>query len=386
MEPQSQYPAFTQRKILHIDMDAFYAAIEQRDNPELRGKAIVVGGSPNGRGVVATASYEARKFGLRSAMPASWAKQLCPHVIFVRPRMSAYREASGQILSILRSYSELCEPLSLDEAYLDVTGSLASFSGSATRLAQHILGEIFQQTKLTASAGVAPNKFLAKIASDMNKPNGLTVIPPSEVDALLVTLPVGKVPGVGKKTEEKMNSLGIATLGDLRALGEEAVRAHFGKNGAWFYRLSLGIDERPVQTRRKAKSLSTEDTFAEDLLDPERISAELQHLSNALVQRAEKKEIQGRTLTLKVTYSDFTKITRSVTRQEMFSNAEDIFSAASGLAGETEAGSRPIRLLGLGISNFAGSEEVDQQTTEFPLQLELAFAIEQKESNALGLD
>lgn len=356
-------------------MDAFYAAIEQRDNPELRGKPIVVGGSPNGRGVVATASYEARTFGLRSAMPASWAKQLCPQVIFVRPRMQAYREVSREVFAILRSHSELCEPLSLDEAYLDVSESLEAFSGSATLLAQHILREIFEKTNLTASAGVAPNKFLAKIASDMNKPNGLTVIPPAEVDELLRGLPIGKVPGVGKKTEEKMNALGIHTLGDLRELGEEGAREKFGKNGAWFYQLSTGVDKRAVEAKRTSKSLSTEDTFAEDLLDPERISAELETLSNSLVKRAEKKDIQGRTLTLKVTYSDFTKISRSLTRETVFKDASDIFSSAAELASDTEAGTRPIRLLGLGISNFLDPSEAVEETSRFPLQLEFALKL-----------
>jgi len=361
------------RKILHIDMDAFYAAIEQRDNPELHGKPIAVGGSPNGRGVLATASYEARAYGLRSAMPASWAKQLCPHVHFVTPRISVYREVSQEVFAILRGHTNLVEPLSLDEAFVDVTECVGS-TGSATLLAQEILSQIFHSTQLTASAGVAPNKFLAKIASDMNKPNGLTVIPPRDVESLLSSLPVGKVPGIGKKTEEKMKELGILNLGDIRALGEERLRERFGKNGSWFFRLSQGIDSREVQPEREAKSVSTEDTFSEDLLDPERISAELDTLSASLFSRLQKKEYFGRTLTLKVTYSDFTKITRSRTHEEVFDSPEKILIVASELTELTEAGSRPIRLLGLGVSNLTNSAEVKAVTErEFPYQLELKF-------------
>jgi DNA polymerase-4 len=344
-------------------MDAFYAAIEQRDSPELRGKPIVVGGPPESRGVVATASYEARVFGIRSAMPSSWAKRACPQAIFIKPRMNAYREASKKIMDLLREYTDLVEPLSLDEAYLDVTENKFG-QPSASLLASEIRQRIFECCNLTASAGVAPNKFLAKIASDMQKPNGLTVIPPERVDKVLSGLPVGRIPGIGSKTEGRMHSLGIRLVSDLRSRNEEELREYFGKNGSWYYRVSRGLDERPVNPDRSVKSVSTEETFATDLVDPALIREELSTLSRKLLQRLERKGAAGRTLTLKVTYEDFSKITRSRTFSAALTLHDSILEAAEELLAQTESGTRPIRLLGLGVSNLEGEKKIEEERVQ----------------------
>ena len=355
------------RKIIHIDMDAFYASIEQRDNPEYGGRPLVVGGSPEGRGVVAAASYESREFGIRSAMSALQAKKLCPQVIFVRPRISAYREVSAQIMGIFREITELIEPLSLDEAFLDVTKNELG-EASATLIAKRIKEEIKAKTNLTASAGVAPNKFLAKIASDMNKPDGLTVISPKLVETVLASLPVRKVPGIGAKTEKRLHELNIFTTADLRRRSREELTNFFGKTGAWFYDLSRGQDHRPVQAKRREKSVSVESTFASDLVDLDLLIEELAVLASKLEQRLERKGVQGRTVTLKVTYGDFSKATRSETAEEYIGDRDCIAKTAGRLLEKTEAGQRPIRLLGVGLSKLNTDEQSDATVKDTVLE------------------
>src|SRR6202000_137987 len=280
------------RKIIHIDMDAFYASVEQRDNPGYRGKAIAVGGSPQGRGVVATASYEARKFGVRSAMASKQALQLCPHIIFVQPRFAAYREASQKIREIFSRYTDLIEPLSLDEAYLDVTEDKQGI-GSAIDIAKLIKQAIKDELQLTASAGVSINKFVAKIASDINKPDGLTFIGPSSVESFMEKLAVEKFFGVGRVTAEKMKKMGLFTGADLKKLPEDEMVKHFGKAGRFYYQIARGIDNREVQPNRETKSIGAEDTFAYDLTDIDELYAELDKLSQTVVNRLQQYQLKG---------------------------------------------------------------------------------------------
>lgn len=355
------------RKIIHVDMDAFYASVEQRDNPELRGKPIVVGGSPNSRGVVAAASYEARKFGIRSAISSAQAYRLCPHAIFVRPRFEAYKAVSKEIMTIFFEYTDLVEPLSLDEAYLDVTVNRLQ-NPSATRIADEIRARIFNQTSLTASAGVAPSKFLAKIASDMNKPNGLTVIPPEKVAEILEQLPVRKIPGVGKKTEEKMLRLGIETTKDLRGWELEKLTEEFGKTGSWYYRLARGEDDREVHPTRERKSVGAEDTFLTDLLNWDALDAELGKLAARVWNRL--KGVSGKTVTVKVTYSNFEKVTRGETLNQRVGSLEQLHALAVTLLEQTEATTRPIRLLGISVSGF---EEREKKKVEGDRQLKFPW-------------
>lgn len=359
------------RKIIHVDMDAFYASVEQRDFPEYRGRPVIVGGSPESRGVVCAASYEARKFGVHSAMPSKTAVQLCPHAVFLAPRFDVYSEVSRGIMAIFEQYSDLVEPLSLDEAYLDVTQNKKSIA-YATAVAKEIRRQIFTQTALTASAGVAPNKFLAKIASDMRKPNGLTVITPEIVTQVLETLPVRKVPGIGKVTEERMKLLGIITTGDLRRKTEAELIAHFGKSGAWFYQIARGEDDRPVDPSWERKSIGAEDTFADDLIEIEVIIKELKRLTSRLFQRVENE--RPRTATLKLTYSDFEKITRSRTTDRAVIAEEAFLEIALELLANTEAGLRPIRLLGVSVSNFETADVANIPALGLPIQLEFPFA------------
>jgi DNA polymerase-4 len=344
------------RKIVHIDMDAFFAAIEQRDNPDYRGKPIIVGGRPDSRGVVATASYEARRFGIHSAMPSSQARRLCPNAIFVRPHFDVYGKVSRQIMNILREYTDLVEPASLDEAYLDVTECKKEVT-SATLIAKEIKGRIFDSTELTASAGVAPNKFLAKIASDMNKPDGLTVIPPKRVRDFLGSLPVGKVPGIGKVTESRMHNIGLFTLEDIQQKTKGELVAQFGKAGNWFYEIARGIDRREVAPERVTKSVGCEDTFAYDLHDLSEMDSELSELAGRLAERLGKRDYRGRTITLKVTYGDFKKITRSSTQDEYVNDKATLQNVAVSLLRNTEASERPVRLLGISVSNFEHVEK-----------------------------
>ncbi len=302
-------------------MDAFYASVEQRDFPEYRGKPLVVGGLPEGRGgVVATASYEARKFGIRSAMSSKQALQLCPHAIFVRPRFAAYKEVSQKIREIFGRYTDLIEPLSLDEAYLDVTNDKLNI-GSAIEIAQQIKQAIKDELNLTASAGVSINKFVAKIASDIKKPDGLTFIGPSSIENFMENLPVEKFHGVGKVTAEKMKKQGLFTGADLKKLSEEDMTGRFGKAGGFYYMIVRGIDDRDVQPHRETKSMGAEDTFAYDLTTEEEMHAELEKIAKIVNERLLKYRLKGRTITLKIKYSDFKQITRSCSIPD---NVDDI--------------------------------------------------------------
>ncbi|PZR38033.1 MAG: DNA polymerase IV [Azospira oryzae] len=340
------------RKIIHIDMDAFYASIEQRDHPEYRGKAIAVGGSPEGRGgVVATASYEARKFGVRSAMSSKKAKQLCAHLIFVRPRFEVYKQVSQKIREIFHRYTDVIEPLSLDEAYLDVTTDKQGI-GSAIDIAELIRQAIKDELQLTASAGVSVNKFVAKIASDMKKPNGLTFIGPSRITSFMEKLPVEKFFGVGKVTAEKMKKLGLHTGADMKKLTEAQLIKHFGKTGRFFYKIVRGIDDREVRPDRETKSVGAEDTFPFDLTTLEEMNAELEKIASVVYDRLKRHHLQGRTITLKIKYHDFKQVTRSQSFSDGTDELEVIVSTAQSLLAATEPEDKKIRLLGISLSNF----------------------------------
>ncbi|WP_224751263.1 DNA polymerase IV [Mucilaginibacter pankratovii] len=337
-------------------MDAFYASVEQRDNPELRGKPLVVGGLPEGRGgVVATASYEARKFGIRSAMSSKRALQLCPHAVFLRPRFAAYKEASQHIREIFSRYTDLIEPLSLDEAYLDVTHDKLNI-GSAIDIAKEIKQAIKDELNLTASAGVSINKFVAKIASDMKKPDGLTFIGPSSIESFIENLPVEKFYGVGKVTAQKMKKLGLFTGGDLKQLTLEQITGHFGKAGAFYYNIVRGIDDREVQPHRETKSMGAEDTFAYDLTTVEEMNAELEKIAKLVNERLLKYQLKGRTVTLKIKYSDFRQITRSQSYPDCLDDMQMILDIAKNLLLTTDADNSRVRLLGITVSNFNTAE------------------------------
>jgi len=357
----------TIRKIIHIDMDAFYASIEQRDHAEYRGKPIVVGGSPQGRGgVVATASYEARKFGIRSAMSSKKAVQLCKDVIFIRPRFEVYKEVSRRIREIFHRYTDLIEPLSLDEAFLDVTEDKQGI-GSAIEIAKLIKQAIKDELQLTASAGVSVNKFIAKIASDMDKPDGLTFIGPSKIERFMEKLPVEKFFGVGKVTAEKMKKMNLHTGGDLKKLTEAELTRHFGKLGKFYYKIVRGIDEREVQPHRETKSVGAEDTFSFDLTTLEEMNSELEKIALTVHDRLYKNHLKGRTITLKIKYHDFKQITRSQSFDELVGDVETIEVTAKQLLLAADPEGMKIRLLGISLSNFGGvpvkqkkEEETDQ--------------------------
>ena len=352
------------RKIIHIDMDAFYASVEQRDHPEYRGKPVIVGGAPQRRGVVAACSYEARKFGIHSAMPSSRAVKLCPRAVFIKPRFDVYRRISEQIRAILLRYTELVEPLSLDEAYLDVS-DCDLFQGSATRIARSLKTEIRNATGLTASAGVSYNKFLAKIASDMDKPDGLYVITPEAGEAFIGNLPIGRFFGVGKATEARMMKLNINTGADLKLLSREQLHRHFGKTGEFFYQIARGMDRRPVSNTRQRKSISSETTFMEDLIDTETMLRRLELLAGDTMQTLTKKQLTARTLTIKVKYADFQQVTRSKTLPEPLPAAASVGPVLAELLAKTDAGKRRVRLLGVGVSNLKPLSSVEnlQQTS-----------------------
>jgi len=349
--PQAQEP-LPLRKIIHIDMDAFYAAVEQRDFPQYRGRPLVVGGTPQSRGVVATCSYEARAFGIRSAMPASHAYRLCPDAIFVRPRFEAYREASRQIRAIMRAFTEWVEPVSLDEAYLDVS-DCAAFKGSATLIAREIKRRIHETTGLTASAGVSYNKFLAKLASDLHKPDGLCLITPEQGPQFVETLPVGRFHGVGKVTEAKMLSLGMATGKDLKMRSLEELTLHFGKAGRHYHQIARGQDGRPVLPSRPRQSWGEEETFPEDLSDKAEMLSRLDGMAGGILKKLSEHELSARTLTLKVRYADFTVVTRAKTLPRPLRNRADTAALLAGLLENTEAGRRKVRLLGVSFSTLA---------------------------------
>ncbi|TWR24285.1 DNA polymerase IV [Mucilaginibacter achroorhodeus] len=341
-----------QRKIIHIDMDAFYASVEQRDFPEYRGKPLVVGGLPEGRGgVVATASYEARKFGVRSAMPSKQALKLCPHALFVRPRFAAYKEVSQKIREIFSRYTDLIEPLSLDEAYLDVTADKLNI-GSAIEVAHQIKQAIKDELQLTASAGVSVNKFVAKIASDLKKPDGLTFIGPSSIEKFIENLPVDKFYGVGKVTADKMKKQGLFTGADLKALSKEDMVSRFGKAGGFYFDIVRGVDDRPVQPHRETKSVGAEDTFPYDLTTAEEMYAELEKIAKTVNERLLRYQLKGRTVTLKIKYSDFKQITRSQSFTEGDNDANFIADTAKRLLDATDLENSSVRLLGITLSNF----------------------------------
>jgi len=346
-----------ERKVIHIDMDAFYASVEQRDNPDLRGKPVAVGGSRE-RGVVAAASYEARKFGVRSAMPSVTAKRQCPDLIFVKPRFEVYKEISQHIRTIFGEHTEIIEPLSLDEAYLDVTENIQGIA-SATEIATMVRAKILSETALTASAGISYNKFLAKLASDYRKPNGQFVITPKMGPGFVEDLPVGKFHGIGPATSAKMHGLGIFTGMDMRNQTLEFMTANFGKAGTYYYWISRGIDDRPVRANRIRKSVGAETTFSQDLTDYDALAAELQPLIEKVWRHCETTGARGRTATLKVKFSDFELITRSRSV-----NLIDDASSLSGLALELLKLLMPpkkaIRLIGISVSGFADGEPEDQ--------------------------
>ena len=353
------------RKIIHIDMDAFFASVEQRDDPSLRGKPVAVGGG-SARGVVAAASYEARKYGVRSAMASVTARRRCPDLIFVKPRFDAYREVSHQIRAIFADYTPLVEPLSLDEAYLDVTEDLKGI-GIATRIAEEIRERIRADTQLTASAGVSYNKFLAKLASDQNKPDGLCVITPAKGEAFVASLPVKRFHGVGPKTAEKMARLGIETGADLKAQTLAFLTHHFGSSGPYYHDLARGICHRQVRPDRPWKSISAEDTFFEDLRDEPALVADLDKLSRTVWRRISEKAISGRTVTLKVKYQDFQIVTRARSLDRAVAAREEFFEIGCTLLRTLLPPPKGIRLLGLGLSNLREGAEAPAE----PLELEL---------------
>jgi len=342
----------TLRRIIHLDMDAFYASVEQRDDPALRGKPLAVGGSPESRGVVAAASYEARKFGVRSAMPMARALRLCPELLVVRPDFARYRAASQQVMAILRECTPLVEPLSLDEAYLDVTENLWG-EPLASVVARRLKKRIHEETKLTASAGVAPNKFLAKIASGWRKPDGLTVIAPERVESFLQELPVEALWGVGPVTARKLRALGIQKLVDVRERDEHGLRQAVGSLAATLKRLAWGEDAREVKPDRPWKSISAETTYGADLEELREMQAELARLAARVVNSLEKKRLLARTVTIKVRFGDFTTVTRSHTADHPSRSAEDFRARALALLERTEAARRPVRLLGVGAHGLA---------------------------------
>jgi DNA polymerase IV len=357
------------RKIIHIDMDAFYASVEQRDNPELRGKAIAVGGSPEGRGgVVATASYEARQFGVRSAMPSKKALELCPNIIFVKPRFDVYKDVSNRVRDIFKRYTDIIEPLSLDEAYLDVTEDNQQI-GSAITIAENIRAAIKDELQLTASAGISINKFVAKIASGMKKPDGLTFIGPSKVEEFMDKLEIDRFYGVGKVTAEKMKALGIFTGADMKKLTLQQLVDHFGKVGNFFFQIVRGIDDRPVEPFRETQSVGAEDTFQVDLFVEEELHKELERIAVIVAQRLDKHQLKGRTVTLKIKYSNFKIITRSKSFSEPVSDALVISKTVKELLEGTLPPPRGIRLLGISVSRFNDGTSPEK----FDPQLKIEF-------------
>ena len=347
------------RRILHVDMDAFYASVEQRDRPELAGRPVAVGGRPESRGVVAAASYEARKFGVRSAIPMSRAVRLCPDLAIVPPDFAKYRAVSQQVFAIYRSVTPLVEPLSLDEAYLDVTENAWGEPLGVT-VARKIKTLIRESTNLTASAGVAPNKFLAKIASAWRKPDGLTVIAPERVESFLHGLPVDALWGVGPVTAKRLRERGIDKLIDVRTADPAVLHAAVGSWADWLVKLAHGEDDRPVEPNRASKSSSSECTYAHDLTDLDRMREEIDGMARDNAKWLQRHGLVARTVTIKVRYSDFTTVTRSDTRIAT-SDPDEIARRAVALLSKTEAASRPVRLLGAGVHNIAGQETEEHE-------------------------
>ena len=354
-----------QQKILHIDMDAFFAAVEQRDNPAYSGKPLIVGGKPDSRGVVAACSYEARKYGIHSAMSSAVAYRRCNHAIFVKPRFEAYKEASRQIQKIFTEYTPLVEPLSLDEAYLDVT-ECSKHEGSATRIAQEIKHRIKEKTGLTASAGVSYNKFLAKIASDMDKPDGLFVIKPDQGARFVEQLPIRKFHGIGAATEKKMKALGIYNGADLRQWALADLQKYFGKSSHYYFQISRGVDDRPVRNQRTRKSIGSETTFANDICDQNILIEQLNKLGLDVGQQLQKRQLAARTVTVKVKYANFEQVTRSYSTPSIIEDSHDIEKWLPYLLMKTDAGVRSVRLLGVTVSSFA-----EVRASQLPRQLSL---------------
>jgi DNA polymerase-4 len=352
------------RKIIHVDMDAFYASVEQRDDPALKGKPVAVGGGH--RGVVAAASYEARAFGVRSAMPSVTARRRCPELLFVKPRFDVYKAVSQQIRAIFADYTDLVEPLSLDEAYLDVSVDRHGL-GTARAIAEDIRRRIREETGLTASAGVSYCKFIAKLASDQRKPDGLCVITPDRGPDFVASLAVARFHGVGPVTAAKMQRLGIMTGADLRAWTLPQLEAHFGSSAGWYWRICRGIDEREVKPDRPYKSVSAERTFDEDLRDPARLAVELERIAGYAWTRIERAQVAGRTVTLKVKFADFALITRSKSFGAPVADITTFAAAGQSLLTALQPVPKGVRLLGLGLHNLSESRE------EEPIQLGLAI-------------
>ncbi|MFK3915589.1 DNA polymerase IV [Psychrobacter sp. NPDC078501] len=355
--------ASSPRKIIHIDMDAFYASVEQRDFPELRGKPLVVGGDPNGRGVVAAASYEVRQFGVRSAMSCYEARKRCPEVIFVRPRFEVYRAVSSDIRNIMYSLTPHVEPLSLDEAYLEVTG-LTVHKGSATLMANWLRTQILQHTGLTASAGVSFNKMLAKIASDINKPNGTAIITPEDADAFISTLPIERFHGIGKATARRLHAMGVTNGADLRRMSAEVLIDEFGKRGQFYHDIAHGRDERAVKSERLHKSVGSETTFRENLNDDTALRVQIYEQNADAFAQLHKKNLVAHTITLKVKYADFTQITRTHTLTTAFSSAESAHYWLDKLFLDIPR-QLPIRLVGVTFSSLTPAAQLLPQLNLF---------------------
>ncbi len=357
------------RKIIHVDMDAFFASVEQRDNPELRGKPVAVGGS-GGRGVVAAASYEARQFGVKSAMASVTAKRRCPDLIFVKSNFDAYREASGIIREIFKYYTPHVEPLSLDEAFLDVTDDLHGI-GSATRIAELIRAKIREETQLTASAGVSYNKFLAKLASDQNKPDGICVIRPGQGAAFVQSLPVRRFHGVGPRGAEKMAKLGIETGADLAEKDIAWMRAHFGSFAEYLYRAARGIDLRPVRANRIRKSVGGERTFSEDISSGPALRETMDRIVDIVWERIERSQSKGRTVTLKLKFNDFRIMSRSKSLPAFVADKAEFHAVGHELLADVLPLPLPIRLMGLTLSSLEGDGEEAKRRDEKEGQLPL---------------
>ena len=364
------------RKIIHIDMDAFYASVEQRDQPWLKEKPVIVGGDPNGRGVVAACSYEARKFGIHSAMSCAKAYQLCPQAAFIRPRFDVYKSVSRQIRDLFYEYTQLVEPLSLDEAYLDVTENKKCMP-SATRIAQEILREIYRRTGgLTASAGVSFNKFLAKVATDVRKPAGLTVVTPSLAQDFIDRLPIRKFFGVGRVTEQKMMQFGIKTGADLKRFDREELVRRFGKAGQYFHDIAHGRDERPVKPDRIRKSIGKEITLVQDIDDTGQMLGILRPLTVRVSEIAQREERKGHTLTLKVKFFDFQSVTRSATFTKPVTDVPMMMHHIGRLLATTGVDRKKVRLLGVSLSNFEDQREKEKEKVCIQLPLPLIFKTE----------
>jgi DNA polymerase-4 len=351
------------RKIIHVDMDAFFAAVEQRDNPRLRGRPVVVGGPPEGRGVVSTASYEARAFGIHSAMPSAEAAQRCPDAIFVAPDMGRYRAVSEELRGIFLDYTDLVEPLSLDEAFLDVTTNRVGLV-HAVEVARDIRRRIDEELGLTASAGVAPLKFVAKLASDWRKPDGLTVVAPDEVLDFIQPLPVEKLWGVGPATAKRLHALGLLTVGDIARASRKQLEAKLGRSGGFLWGLANGRDSREVTPSRPRKSRSAERTFPRDVTSLAELSGVLERLVDRVCDDLHKATLVGRTVTVKVRYGDFQTVTRSLSLPEATADEATLLTASRELLTRTEAGTRPVRLLGVGVTSI---EKADAEPAQLGL-------------------